>query len=1316
MKNYYVGLDIGTDSIGWATTYEDYTVPKFRGNAMWGIRLLEESNTAEERRSFRAARRRNERKKFRISCLEMLFNEAIAQVDIAFFQRLKDSSLCQSDKRTATKYSLFADENYTDKDYHKQYPTIYHLRKDLIENPAPHDVRLVYLAVSHIIKNRGHFLFDSSMSENFEVADFSVLWDEFNAFLLQNYELELDCGDYQALENALKDSTLTKTKKKEAVANILSVSKKDKQKLELIALLTGGAAKTHILFDNEEYKDCECKSLVLSSGYDENSAGYESVLKSDFELVERTKAIYDWAVLSNILKNNRYISFAKVQEHEKHARDLKLLKAFVKEHCPEKYKQIFNDNAKDTSNYAAYSAHTVESTEDTGCSQEKFCEFLKSTLPKVLPDEKYAVMYSEILAGTFMPKPVTKDNSVIPMQITGDELIAILNNAAEYLPFLNAQDEKGVSVKDKIISIHSYRIPYYVGPLNTHSNKHWLVRSGEKIYPWNFEEVVDTDLSAERFIENLTAKCTYLPMEDVIPKCSLLYSSFMVLNELNNLKIDGEFISVELKQAIYEELFLKRGKVTQKALLNFLKSKGYDDVTVSGIDGDFKSNLKPYLDLRFLKLSESEKEDIIKAITIFGDDKKLLKKRLKAQFGDRLSDDDVKSVCKLKYTGWSRLSRRFLLSLEGVITSSGEITNIIRALWNTNNNLMQLLSNENTFLQEIENINGEMSFTSLKEEVESLYVSPKIKRPIYQSMQIVEEIVKIRGASPKKIFIEVARGPEEKKRTASRKARLLELYKSCKKQEPQLYEMLCSYEESDLRRDALYLYFTQFGRCMYTGQPIEINDLFNRNIYDIDHIFPQSKIKDDSLDNRVLVLKTANEKKGNIYPIDSAVRAQMQDLWKVLESKELISKRKLDRLMRSTALTDDELSAFIARQLVETRQSTKAIAQLLKKRYPETEIVYVKAKYVSEFRQTFEFVKSRDVNDLHHAKDAYLNIVVGNVYNTQFNHNRRIYISGLQSGKYSIKRMFEYNVDGAWIADEGVSISTVRAVMKKNNIRFTRYSYKQKGGLFDQNILKKGKGQVPVKGAGPLSDISKYGGYNRATSTYFALAQYIEKGAKVRAIVPVDLYNEKDYLENPEKYISAALGVDEVEIIIPCIKYNAMISVNGFRLHISSKSSGGAKFVCKPAVQLAIGEVWEKYIKYIGNYLTKCSEWKRIKEVSQFDHLSENENLELYDLLTDKLLNTVFKEKFERLGGILRDKREKFEKLTIYEQCTVLMEVLKILHANVLTGDLTLIGEAKKSGVTSIGYKLVRSEKLRSFKLIHQSVTGLYEQEIELLA
>ena len=80
---------------------------------------------------------------------------------------------------------------------------------------------------------------------------------------------------------------------------------------------------------------------------------------------------------------------------------------------------------------------------------------------------------------------------------------------------------------------------------------------------------------------------------------------------------------------------------------------------------------------------------------------------------------------------------------------------------------------------------------------------------------------------------------------------------------------------------------------------------------------------------------------------------------------------KYKRLIRTTHFTEEEKFEFINRQLVETRQSTKVVALLLKELYPETEIIYVKAGLVSDFRQKFDLIKSRTVNDLHHAKDAY---------------------------------------------------------------------------------------------------------------------------------------------------------------------------------------------------------------------------------------------------------------------------------------------------------------------------------------------------------
>ena len=58
MQKYYLGLDIGTNSVGWAVTDENYNLCKFGGKRMWGIRLFDGAQTAEERRMNRSNRRR----------------------------------------------------------------------------------------------------------------------------------------------------------------------------------------------------------------------------------------------------------------------------------------------------------------------------------------------------------------------------------------------------------------------------------------------------------------------------------------------------------------------------------------------------------------------------------------------------------------------------------------------------------------------------------------------------------------------------------------------------------------------------------------------------------------------------------------------------------------------------------------------------------------------------------------------------------------------------------------------------------------------------------------------------------------------------------------------------------------------------------------------------------------------------------------------------------------------------------------------------------------------------------------------------------
>lgn len=573
-KGYYVGLDMGTGSVGWAVTDESYQILRRHGKAMWGVRLFESAKTAEERRMFRTGRRRLDRRGWRIEILQEIFAEEISRVDPGFFLRMKESKYYPEDKRDIQgncpelPYTLFVDKTFTDKDFHKKYPTIYHLRKMLMETEDTPDMRLVYLALHHMMKHRGHFLLSGDISQ---VTEFKNTFNQFIENIRNeemDFEIELDESAVQMIEETLKDKNLTRSAKKSKLVKGLNA--KNVRDKAFLTLLSGGTVKLSDLFGMEELNEGERPKISFAdNGYEEYAAVVEMELGELYYIVESAKAVYDWAILSDILGGSTSISDAKVRAYEKHKADLKYLKAVVKEYFPkEVYNAVFVESSDKLNNYPAYIGMTKKngkkvSLEGKRCSREEFMDFLKKNIVVKLPDEE-AKMYlqSELEKDSFLPKQVNKDNGVIPYQVHKYELKKILDNLGDKIPFLKENAEK-------IEKLFSFRIPYYVGPLRTGNGENskfaWAERkSTEKIYPWNFENVIDVEQSAENFIRRMTNKCTYLIGEDVLPKDSLLYSKFMVLNELNNLRLDGQKISVELKQKIYRDVFCRSRKVTQK--------------------------------------------------------------------------------------------------------------------------------------------------------------------------------------------------------------------------------------------------------------------------------------------------------------------------------------------------------------------------------------------------------------------------------------------------------------------------------------------------------------------------------------------------------------------------------------------------------------------------------------------------------------------------------------------------------------------------------------------------------------------------------
>ena len=453
MKNqknhdYFVGLDIGTNSIGYAATDKNYQLLKYQQHPVWGVHLFESANPAADRRPYRTARRRLDRRQQRIRLLRELFAREIGTVDPRFFQRIDSSSLKKTEDDSG--FAVFDDPDYTDVDFHRQYPTIHHLISELIDSREPHDVRLVYLACAWMLAHRGHFFSDVAKEKVEELICFSTVYQELADyaadhgfhFSWQHLPLGTDI-----IGDILKSSE-NKTAKSKKLTSTLQVKKSGAadseddapwiDEYEFLLLLCGRESKAAKLFPSSTYTDLK---LSLDADDQKTAEMLAELSDDDATLLLLMKKVFDWSVLTDIIGDGKNISDSKVKVYEKHKADLKQLKYLVKKYLPrQEYQDIFRSPESDK-NYTAYCGAGQKKNAD----QEIFYKHLKSKLDKMAIEdiadrEIHDRIMQDIEAEKFLPKQVVSDNRTIPYQLYWNELSQLLTSASGYLPFLRQVD------------------------------------------------------------------------------------------------------------------------------------------------------------------------------------------------------------------------------------------------------------------------------------------------------------------------------------------------------------------------------------------------------------------------------------------------------------------------------------------------------------------------------------------------------------------------------------------------------------------------------------------------------------------------------------------------------------------------------------------------------------------------------------------------------------------------------------------------------------------------------------------------------------
>lgn len=1330
MKNrenikYYIGVDIGTNSVGWAVIDENGNLLKKGKHHLWGSRLFDQAQTAQNRRNYRSSRRRYNKRRQRIGLLRLIMSDMVLEVDPSFFIRLeKTTFLDKEDKKAILKdnykmnYNLFCDEDYNDKKYFKDYPTIYHLRKKLCESDEKADPRLIYLALHHIVKYRGNFLYEGQelhLESSNKEEDLKILFD----ILGKNNDTVYDFSEEQ-IQFILKTvvENISKTAKVDECMSHLKLNSEDKKIVkEFMRGLVGNKFNVSKLYMHEDlqFDDEDLKLQFSDKSYEEKIIEYENVLEEKMEFIDLMQQFYSWIELSKIVGSDSQhvsISDAMVNIYVNHKEDLKALKEMMLKIGKKEYDEMFKPTSKSIVNYYNY----VNPVACSGDKTDGFYKYVKKAIEKSDDSRKDEIL-QKIANETYMLKQTSKNNAYIPYQMQKDELIKILDHQEKYYPVLKEN-------RDKIISILEFRIPYYYGPLDGNKQFGWLIKKkgkeNERILPWNHQEIVDVQETAAQFIKKLTNYCTYLPIEKVMPQKSLTCSMYEVLSEVNKIRIDGKLLPIDTKNRLIEDLFFKRKTVKEKDLINWLKQ---NQLTVGEITGyqkekAFSSSLAPWIDFKeiFDEINDSNYdliEKIIEDMTIFNEGS-ILKERLKKAYN--LDQNKIKKIMKLKYSGWSRLSKKLINGIRAD-NKFGSSVSILDVMKESHMTLMEIINDQDLgFKQIIEKENFKNETGSFEyEDIENLAGSPALKRGIWQTLQVIEEIKNYMGHEPKNIYIEFAREEQEKVRTTTRVKQLKSIYNDIKNQldvhGKEVYSNLNKQDEKSSIEKRLYLYYTQLGKCMYSGESLDIDKLSN---YEIDHIFPRTLTSDDSLDNLVLVKKKENQRKLDDLVLPLEIRNKMEVFWKKLYDNGLITQTKYYRLMRDE-FRRDQIDKFINRQLVETRQIIKHVANIIENHYEDTKVFTVRANLSHEFREKYEIYKNRNVNDFHHAHDAYIACIIGRYIQIRFPGLEAKYVYGqyMQNVKKTKKNIDKEN-HGFIInsmkyecidEDTGEVIWNPERILdyikcfNYRDVYITKKLDTNNRELFNVTILpndknsEKGKTKATIPVNKLRSNVRKYGGFSGLQSDIVAIEG--KKGKKIdRRLINLPILLRYVSIEDQCKYIMENNKYSDVKIIKK-IKKNQLIEIDGGLYYLSSATE------LVNAHQLILNNKENEIIFEINNAMIK-------NDYSYFEN-REIEITKLYNLLCDKMKK--YYPKYKGIYEKILTKNIDFNILEIDLKCRVILEVLKILKAGAINGNLKF----EPYNMTDREGRLSKqSIHLDNTYFYDVSITGIYSKKYKL--
>lgn len=1281
-----ISLTVSPAGIGYSMTDEDLNLVEVRDHGKHkraiGVRLFNEAHTAEDRRMARSSRRNNLRTKQRIAFLNSALKDDLLKADPDFFNKVEHSQ----DKGISI---------YTDR---RRFPTIYHLEKYLMTTNEKADITLIYVALHSLLTHRGHF-YDTTPLSEFKQASLDLKRSLITLNSLFNRNV-FDLTEINKAQSVLSDSQMSKQNKNKELRNLLSGEKPVVK--EVLNAIFGYKAKFNIILDIQAGDPSEYSFKLSDPDLDEKL----SVLHLDSDpIIMELEKIFSAINLQDLLGGYDNLLDAKISAYNKHGQDLMLFKNFANQQKPDVKEKLL----------AGYTLYVNNRRHDLKKCREILGvgvtrNFSHDDLMKLI--KKYIKKDSdmEIMAdnGDFLLRQRNHMNTYIPYQINAQIFNQILRNQGKFYPSLireNPTIRHNPQAPFYLSQVMQFTLPYWAGVMNPKSKFAWAVHKKDgAVNCFNFYDKIDVIKTADNFIKRMVGKDTYLHDQQVLPNNSLLYQKYKVLNELSNVSVNDHKLSGKIKQNLMRDVFLKHKTVSSKMVIDQLNKYGIKCSNIRGLSDPkkFNNNLSSYIDYSKyfdLKTQSEDVDKMIEYVNIFSD-KAILKLKLNQEFN--LTDKQFKFVMKQIPSGWGKLSRKLLT---GIRNSDNETIMDVMETYPVN----FMTAKSMGFNYQIDKYNlSYMKTQTLDDMLNDTYASPSVKRAIRQSIKILDELVRLNhGQKPDKIMLTSYRSREQNRQLKLEQVKQLKrnLNKLGKQNAKPLLDELKGKTALSTKE---YLYFQQIGTDVLTGKKLDFEQLHK---YRIMHIIPDEIYSDDSNENLILTDVANANRRVFTYGILTVNGKSLRDLWYDLVKLGMFSKGKFYNMITDTShMSRYQIDHYLNRQLVETNQVNKLLAQIVQSLYSNSEVLQIRDNLIRDMRYHFNFYKIKPLNDYYRAFDAYLANAVGEyLYRTYPVMKKRFMYGQYMDEKQNSTKLFNplwrifYGEGDDLKSTKGTVVFSRKALLEKlesvYNYKYmpvsTKIETRKNGQMFNATVypnkehdLAKSRKLISRKAG---EDPEKFGGYSNEYAAYMALVRvYDKKNCYKNRLVNVPIRKLSDpQLAIAEEVKANFKSADHFKIIRPVVPFYSLVIDNMLKINLTSNA------YAYNARQLILDQDDQATIM---DYIIDRDGEKHVKKI---DLNADDRLVRVYKNILHQMKNYMPFFNRNKIYEKLADKEKAFEKLPLGQKASVIRKMLNLVHANSVSGKFDELGLGN--------FSLAQPNQVFSddAKFVMQSVTGL---------